>query len=170
MTPQTITAIVMLVCAGIVIGLMAWGWRGRVKRDAHLQAPFGSFEITENTFVDNAVLYVATSEHDNALNRLAINGLAFRERLSVAVDKPGVMLGTGSNAILIPAADIVSISRATVTIDKVVERDGMLRLSWRVTPDTIVDSFLRVQHASQSDLLAAIEHLTVAPSVTGTDA
>lgn len=169
MTPQIITALAMLALALIVIGLMAWGWRNRTRRDGALTVPFGEFADTPDT-VHAGGLYVATTAHDEPLNRLAVRGLAFRSRVSVAVDTPGIMLGgVASETVLIPADAITSVGRATVVIDRVVEPDGLVRISWRIAPDTIVDTYLRLQQTSPDTLIAAIER-TANDITTGTDA
>ena len=53
---------------------------------------------------------------------------------------------------MVLAADrIVAADQATVTIDRVVEKDGLIRIVWRAdgaTQETIVDTYLRAQDAS----------------------
>lgn len=169
MTPQTITALAMLALALIVIGLMAWGWRNRTRRDATLVVPLGEFAPTADT-VHASGLYVATTAHEEPLNRLALRGLAFRSRVAVAVDTPGIMLGgVASETVLIPASEIVSVGRATVAIDRVVEPDGLVRISWRIAPHKTIDTYLRLQQTSPETLIAAIER-TANDITTGTEA
>lgn len=162
--------LIVLGVAAVLLVLMFLGWRRRTRRDAHLIAPLGAFPVTNATVTADG-LYVATTAHEEPLNRLAIGSLAFRARMSVAVDEPGVMLAvTGSETILIPAREITAVDRASFTIDRVVERDGLVRLSWRIDADTIVDTYLRLQQTDPETLIAAIRTLIADTAVTGTDA
>jgi hypothetical protein len=161
---------IMLVVAVALIGLMAWGWRRRSRRDAGLAAPVGDPPAGARTLGTYPGLYVATTEHGSALNRLAIKGLGFRSRVSVVVTDAGVVLDlTGEPRVFIARERIVEVAQATVTIDRVVERDGLTRLTWRIDDQTVVDSYLRPQDVSSRALATSIEQLTSPPSPTGTD-
>lgn len=152
---------IVLGVALIALALMWWGWRGRARRDAALPVPFGAFSVTPDT-ASFAGLYVATTAHNDPLNRLALPGLAFRATTRLAVDDPGVMIDSaGTKPILIPADAIDTVERATFTIDRVVERDGLVKIVWSLTPDMLVDSYFRLQDADPEALLATIRpHLT----------
>jgi hypothetical protein len=118
-------------------------------------------------------LYVATTRHDAPLERLAIRRLGFRSRIDVVVTDCGVAFDlTGQPRIFISADRIVSVTQSTVAIDRVVERDGLTRISWRIDDAagdaTIVDSYLRPQDASARALVDALRPLI--PTPTGTDA
>jgi len=139
----------------IVIGLVAW--RRRSKRDAGLSVPVGDAPDGATTLMRSEGLYVATTRHDDALERLAIRGLAFRSRVDVTVTDRGVALDlTGQPRIFLAAGSLVSVGQATVAIDRVVERDGLVRLAWTTPEGTIVDSYLRPQDASARSLADAI--------------
>lgn len=161
--------LIIVAVALVLIALMAWGWRRRTRRDAALAAP--TAPLTGSTIAQAAGLYVATTAHEQSLERLAIKHLAFRSRVTVTVLDSGVRLTLpGEPIISVPASAITGVDRASVTIDRVVERDGLVRLSWRIAPTTIVDSYLRLQVTDPSDIIAAIDSLIPAPASTGTDA
>lgn len=172
MTNEELDLLLVLVLALLLIGLMAWGWRRRVKRDRGLTAPTGEIPAGARILARFPGLYVATTAHDAPLNRLAVRGLAFRAKATVTVTDAGVGLDlAGGEPLFLATARIVGVDQATVAIDRVVERDGLTRLTWRVDDGTVVDSYLRPQDASARALAAAIEPLlpaTVSP--TGTDA
>jgi hypothetical protein len=112
-------------------------------------------------------LYVATTRHDEPLERLAIRGLGFRSRADLTVTTAGVALDlTGQPRFFLPAGNIVEAAQATVAIDRVVERDGLVRIAWRLEPDTVVDSYLRPQDASAR---AVVEEINQLLTPRGTD-
>lgn len=159
----------LLIMAGVavvVLALLAWAWMRRTRRDARYTAPVG--ELPDGTLV--AVfpgLYVATTRHDEPLERLAIRGLGFRSRVDVTVTSTGVALDLpGQPRIALTRDRLVDAAQATVAIDRVVERDGLTRVTWRIDDDTIVDTYLRPQDASARALADAIRPLTT----TGSDA
>lgn len=161
--------LVMIAVAVLLIGLMLWGWRRRTRRDAALVAPTSAIAGVERYQASG--LYVATTAHDDALNRLAIKHLAYRARVTVTVLDDGVRLAlTGEPTVSIPRTALVSVGTATVTIDKVVERDGLVRLVWLIAPGQPVDSYVRLQQTSPQELIAAIDSLIPAPASTGTEA
>lgn len=114
-------------------------------------------------------LYVATTRHGQPLERLAMRGLGFRSRVGISVTTAGVALDlTGQPRMLIARDRIQSVGLATVAIDRVVERDGLVKLSWRPDDSTVVDTYFRAQTGSSRSLADAIG-IILTPS-TGTDA
>ncbi|WAC68961.1 hypothetical protein [Microbacterium sp. SL75] len=160
--------LVMVGVAVVLLALLAWAWVRRTRRDARYSAPVG--ELAEGA-VETAVfsgLYVATTRHDEPLERLAIKGLGFRSRLDVTVTTAGVALDLrGQPRIVLDRDRLVDAAQATVAIDRVVERDGLTRVSWRIDDETVVDTYLRPQDASAKALADAIRPLI---TTTGSDA
>ena len=160
--------LVMVGVAVVLLALLAWAWVRRTRRDARYSAPVG--ELPEGA-VETAVfsgLYVATTRHDEPLERLAIKGLGFRSRLDVTVTTAGVALDLrGPPRIVLDRDRLVDAAQATVAIDRVVERDGLTRVSWRIDDETVVDTYLRPQDASAKALADAIRPLI---TTTGSDA
>ena len=163
----TVVIVVVLV---LVYLLMLWGWRRRKKRDSSAGAGYelpagggGSILAQAETF------YVATTRSGEPLERLAIPGLSFRGRAHVAVDDAGVTLAiTGEDPVFITAAALSGIGAATVTIDRVVERGGLLRLSWTTQGGVAADSYLRViDPAERASVLEAVESLLPPGTQTG---
>jgi len=162
---------VMLVAAVLLIALMAWGWWRRSRRDAALTAPAEQPPADARVLATFPGLYVATTAHGTALERLAAKGLGFRARGTLTVTDAGVVLDlAGSPRVFIASARLAEVAQASVTIDRVVERDGLVRLCWRLTDDTVVDSYFRPQEDSARALAAAIERLLPSDTSTGTPA
>lgn len=148
---------VMIGVAVLALALLVWAWRRRARRDAGIAAPVGEAPAgtAERARFDG--LYVASTRHEQPLERLAIRGLGFRSRADITVTDAGVGLDLpGQPRMLLPAARLVDAAQATVAIDRVVERDGLARVSWRAADDTVVDTYLRPQGASARALVDAI--------------
>lgn len=167
---------VMIGVAVLLLALLAFAWWRRTKRDAALTAPAGEVPADAVVRARFSGFYVATTVHDQPLERLAIRGLGFRSRVEIVVTDRGVALDlTGAPSLFIPVAWITGVDQSTVAIDRVVERDGLARLSWRIDGDRIVDSYLRPQDASAKAVTDAIRGILPASSSSpqnqaGTDA
>lgn len=161
---------VMVLVAVVLLALLAWAWWRRTRRDSGLAAPVGEIPAGAATLSAFPTLYVATTRHDEPLERLAIGGLGFRSRSDVTVTDAGVALDlTGKPRVFLAADRIQDVGQATVAIDRVVEPDGLVRLAWRLDDGTVVDSYLRPQDASARALADAVAGI-LPPTQTGTDA
>ncbi|MDX2375389.1 hypothetical protein M4I32_01055 [Microbacterium sp. LRZ72] len=160
---------VMVGVAIVLLALMAFGWWRRRRRDATLAAPTEVPAGLEH-FAEAEGLYVATTRHDAPLDRLAMRHLAYRARARIAVAPAGVLLDlAGEPDVFLPADRLIGVGRATWTIDRVVERDGLVVIAWRVDDTTTADSYLRLQGAAPDDLVAAITRILPTTTSTGTD-
>lgn len=165
---------IWIALAVVFLALLVFAWFRRTRRDRAWTAPVGEAPADARILATFPGLYVATTRHDVPLERLAIRRLGFRSRVDVTVTDAGVALDlTGQPRIFIAADRIVAVSQSTVAIDRVVERDGLTRIAWRIDSAgddavTIVDSYLRPQNASARALVDALIPLT--PTPTGTDA
>ena len=158
---------VMIAAAVVLLALLVWAWWRRTRRDSGLAAPIGEVPAHASTVSNHEALYVATTRHGEPLERLTIRGLGYRSRANLTVTSAGVALDlTGQPRFFLPIERIVDIAQATVTIDRVVERDGLVRIAWRLDDDTVVDSYIRPQDASARVVADEIGALL---TPTGTD-
>ena len=160
MSDRLIPAILVLGLLALLLLGMWLAWRARVKRDSGVSAGEPLPESGVHPIVSTDVLYVATTKAGQPLERLAIRGLAFRARAELAVATEGVVLSVpGQEPIFLPADSIRSSRPATWTIDRVVESDGMIAITWR-SGETDADSYVRVidstRHTSVLDALASL--------------
>jgi hypothetical protein len=161
---------VLIVVVLVVFALIAAGWWRRTNRDAGLVAPFGEVPDGSAHIATFAGLYVATTAHDEPLERLAVRGLSFRSRADVTVTDSGLALDlTGQPRIYLAADRIASVGQATVAIDRVVEPEGLVRIAWHIDDSTVVDSYFRPQDASARALADAAAGILPSPQ-TGSDA
>jgi hypothetical protein len=101
--------------------------------------------------------YVATTVHDDPLERIAVHGLGFRGPVTLTVTAEGLLARiTGANDVWIPRESVRDVRRATWTIDRVVEPDGLQLVSWQLG-DRIVDSYFRMDAPTECG--AAIQTL-----------
>jgi hypothetical protein len=156
MTREGALAITVLVAVALVV-LLGWAWWRRTRRDAALIAPVGDIPSDAAPIAAFPSLYVATTRHGEPLERLAMKGLGFRSRADATVTDAGVALDiTGQPRIFLARDRIDTVDQASVAIDRVVERDGLVRLCWRLDDGTLVDSYLRPQDASARALAEAV--------------
>ncbi|MCR2828001.1 PH-like domain-containing protein [Microbacterium sp. zg.Y909] len=171
MTRETALLIVVAVAIGL-LGLVAWGWRRRTRRDAGFAAPVGEIPTGAAVIGVFPVLYVATTRHGEPLERLAIRGLGFRSRADVTVTDAGVALDlVGQPRLFIGRSRIDGVAQATVAIDRVVERDGLARLDWQIPTAEgdaiVVDSYFRPQETSARALVDALREISDPAPTTG---
>jgi len=153
------TAMVLVVLAAIV-GLMVLGWQRRRRRQSGLE---NLAEVPDQLSAAQLVVegwYVATTYANQPLERIAVRGLAFRSRATVAVHPEGIVLDRrGSEPAHIPASDLRSSGRATWAIDRVVERDGLVVMGWMLG-STPVDSYFRLPNPTDAArLVSAVDTL-----------
>ncbi|MER7795800.1 hypothetical protein [Microbacterium sp. NPDC096154] len=151
-------SLVFVLIAVVALSLMAWGWRRRAKRDAGIAAPIG--ERRGDVRGTYSGLYVATTRHDAPLDRLNVRHLAFRSRVTVTVTSAGVALDMpGEPTVFLDASRLWAVGRATWTIDRVVESDGLVLLAWAAGDGTVCDTYVRLQDGDPNALVAEIDRL-----------
>jgi hypothetical protein len=128
----------------VLLALMYLGWRARRKRQGGVASPAAVPSAPGATIGEFAGKYVATTEHGKPLERIAVHGLGFRGEATVTVTESGLVVRIeGADEFWIAAADVHSVTRATWTIDRVVERDGLHLVEWALG-DALVDSYFRM--------------------------
>jgi len=160
---REIAALIIAGATALILIAMFIGWRRRIRRDSDLSAPIGVPEHAEVT-ARHEVLYVATTRHDQPLERVAIQPLAYRARGELVLTDRGVALSLdGAPTVFIASTRLVAADRATVAVNRVVEPNGLVRLVWRVADGILVDSFLRLTSAEPQQILPELERLSAAP-------
>jgi len=161
--------LVAVVIVGIAAWLMARSWRRRTKRDEAMAAyPLPS--VHGEPLLATEVLYVATTPIGQPIERLAVQGLAFRGTAHLEVLPEGVMLRiAGEPANFLPADRISAAGEASYAIDRAVEPEGLVVISWIVRVDDpervapFVDSYLRARYPGDTArIVAAVNDIAAA--------
>ena len=171
------TLLIVVILALVFIGMWI-GWRRRARRDSALTVPTVLDEPGAPIMTTEA-LYVASTYHDKPLDRVVVAGLAFRARATVTVSTGGVSIqAPGESSVAIAASVILGVGAATWTIDRTVERDGLVLLAWSTVPTdadgAVLDTYLRITDPEQRRrLVEGIRSITdvdtTAPSAGGAD-
>jgi hypothetical protein len=149
--------LLVLVLVGLVFTGMAIGWRARKRRQAGLGEPASPPADLGTPTYSEDLQYVATTRADAPLDRITVAGLGFRARATVDTAPSGIVLDlAGRGPVFIPKEAIRGVGRATWTIDRVVDTDGLIFLRW-VLGTTEIDSYLRSTNPDR--LVAALTAL-----------
>lgn len=146
----------------LVLGLIGawWGWRRRTKKYSHLPPLPSATDLTGAVLGRFSVMYMATTDRHNPLERIARSPMAFRSKAVLLVRQDGVgleLVGEGDAAI--SRENIVGVGVATWTIDKVVDSDGLVFIRWKWGP-LEVESYFRVVDHPRDDVISAVQSIT----------
>lgn len=167
MSTRDIAIAITIAVALLVLLTMLLAWRRRLRRDSALSAPLGVPEHAEVARRDE-VLYVSTTRHEQPLERVTVSPLEYRARGELAVTDRGVALCLdGAPTVFLASSRLVAVDRATVTIDRVVEPGGLIRIAWNADDETIVDSYLRLATGDPRTLISDLQRLVPAAPDTG---
>lgn len=135
---------IVLVILLVLLALLAVGWRSRQRRQkdvAPLPVPPADLGAALGTFAGK---YVATTAHADPYDRINVHGLGFRGNAHLTVTAAGLLVQrVGESDLWIPAAALRDIRRATWTIDRAVERDGLQLIEWALG-DRVLDTYVRM--------------------------
>ena len=150
MNVQLWSAVSVVVIAVPALWLAIWGWRRRIRRQAGMPQP-PAVPAGVEVLAAHRGKYVATTVAGDRLDRIAAHGLAFRGSATAIVSADGLVVARdGERDLWIAWNALVSVGRATWTVDRVVEHDGLHVLRWRIL-DTEVDTYLRLDEPRAFD-------------------
>ena len=137
---KVLPTVLIVAAVAAILSLMVLSWRRRGRSQAHLPELHAvPSEIGDVLGVFEG-LYLATTPSGDRLNRITVHDLGFRRRGSLTVATEGfVLLGDR----FIPAASVSGVSRASWTIDRGVEPNGLSVISWTLG-ETPIDSYFRL--------------------------
>jgi hypothetical protein len=156
---QEQAGLIMIALMVVSLGLAWWGWSNRQRRYRPLTDALTWWEPTGEAGYSCTALYVATTEADKPMDRIAAGPLAYRSKVGLAVYPTGLSVAfPDNNPILLPANTGLQAGEATWTIDRVVEPGGLVMLRW-VLGDKTVDSYFRIVDGDQQAFISAINEL-----------
>lgn len=107
------------------------------------------------------VFYASTVFGDSQLNRVWAHGLGGRGKAKLFIDPAGISLErTGEPSILIPKGDLLAMSRVSATIDKGVEKNGLLALTWKLGETVLVTNLRVVNPQKRNEMEVEITNAT----------
>lgn len=145
---RTILQAIVVVFLAALLLLMVLGWRARQRRQRDIVPLVAAPDDLGVVIISLDGKYVATTASGNPLDRIAVHGLGFRSNVTAVVAQSGILLQLPANDLFIPLADLRDIRRATWTIDRVVEKDGLHLIEW-ILGDRVVDSYLRMAEPTE---------------------
>jgi hypothetical protein len=141
---RSVSIVIVLGVLAALLGLMAIGWRARKSRQRGVSAPLPVPTDVGASLTTSTGKYVATTVSGDPLNRIAVHGLGFRGTATVSVSARGLVVSlTGRDDFWILASDVRDIRRATWTIDRVVEPDGLTLIEWMLGTQSL-DTYFRL--------------------------
>jgi hypothetical protein len=156
---QEQAGLLMVALMVVALGLAWWGWRNRQRRYAPFQEALTFGVPTGESRYASEALYVATTEADKPLERVAAGPLTYRSKVRVSVHTDGVGIAfPGKKNVLIAPDSGLSVGRATWTIDRVVERDGLVMMRWDLG-GTGVDSYFRFVDGNATAFIDSVTEL-----------
>jgi hypothetical protein len=153
----------------IALGFMFLAWRARQRR-ATVYGRWPEFDSTPSESFD--VFYVATTLGESSLERVALTGFTYRGFASLEVFDAGIQIRLSTGDVLtLPKDALIRYEFSRVAVDKVVEKDGLIALTWQSAPKadstTVLTTFVRLKdHAVRDHLTNVLAKLV---SVTTTE-
>lgn len=143
-----------LAFAAVLLGVIAWAgvtWRKRSKaQDLEIATP----EYTEFSNIGTNGYYIATTYAGQPLHRVSAHGLGFAGKAFLDVSEQGVRVHRiGERSFRIDSSSLLDLARTSGVIDKVVEKDGLLSLRWKLGA-TELETHLRFANSQSRDEIA----------------
>ncbi|WP_341954803.1 hypothetical protein [Salinibacterium sp. TMP30] len=141
---KDVSTLIVIGLVVLLLGLMVAGWYARKRRQSHIGVPLQPPADLPSEHPSFSGKYVSTTLGCDQLNRVAVHSLGFRGNCTIEVHPAGVaVFRAGERDIWIPRDDVRGIARATWTIDRVVEKNGLQMIEWTLD-GTAVDSYFRM--------------------------
>lgn len=157
MTRELAGALAVGLVAVVVILIYLSNRSVRKAQETAIPKPAASLNIEH----PHSGYYVSTVFAQKALTRVWAHGLGSRGKVFIGVDSQGVSLSRlGEVGFLIPANQLIGLTKASATIDKAVERDGLLVLLWRLGEDELATHLRIVDRDKRKQLEAEITKAT----------
>lgn len=159
---ETSVALLFLLIVPLLWGLMWLGWRGRGRRQSSLPplpaVPAGG--VGTPVLDDLRAVYVSTTSAGRWLDRVVAQGLGTRSEAAVRVTPEGVhIVRVGAPDLWIPTASLDDVRLERAIAGKVVEKEGLVVLTWRLGTARL-DTGLRLRYeADRARLVEAVRSL-----------
>lgn len=158
----------MVVLVGLLYLLMVKGWRSRQRRQADLPRPPVPPSIRGDALAPaTAGLFVGTTFADDWLDRVAVHDLAHRAAGWLVVATDGVHVEReGLPDLYLPFQAVDRAFLGDALAGKVVGREGLLLIDWRLGSRLLTSGFRANDHAVHRPLADAISSRLAPPLET----
>jgi hypothetical protein len=142
----------------LAFAFMWLAWRARARRARQ----YDTWPLLTGAPVEShEVFYVATTHGTNSLERVALRGFTYRGFAALDVFDNGLQVRLKTNDTLsIPSTSLVRYEFSQVAIDKVVEKEGLIGLTWMsaTTENSAQEltTFVRLRDVSARDHLTTV--------------
>ena len=138
--------------------LMLKGWRGRVRRQGDLPPPPAPPQAPGRVVLPaTAGLFVGTTFADDWLDRVAVHDLAHRSAGWLRLSTDGITVEReGLPDLYVPWDAVVDVSVGDALAGKVVAREGLLLLDWRLGDRVVTSGFRADDHSAHARLADAV--------------
>ncbi|MBM7367828.1 PH-like domain-containing protein [Gordonia hydrophobica] len=130
----------------LLVTLVVRGWRNRGRRQADVigTLPQAPAELGEALRGPHTGLYVGSTMAPSWQNRVAVGDFGDRATARLTGYAAGILMErTGASTIWIPEESIAAVRTERGLAGKVMSRDGVLVVRWRLPSGTEIDSGLR---------------------------
>ena len=155
---RVLLTLATLAFASVGYLLMLKGWRGRQRRQGDLPSP-PPVPADPGPVLVGAVsgLFIGTTSQQSWLDRIAVHGLSDRSAGWLTVHDSGVVIEReGVADLYLPFASLVAAGTADAIAGRMVGRDGLLALTWRLGGSTLVSGFRADDHGTYPRLVDAV--------------
>ena len=151
MSQREIVALITLFILVALATLVLKTVRKRISKQSDLGSLNAETALNGNLLAVAFGQYVSTVLSGNTLQRVMSHGLMHRGKAEIRVLSDGIqVLRTGEQSFSIPHSLIVNVTRSNVTIDRAVETNGMVSVSWMLG-STQVESNFRLNSDDDSE-------------------
>ena len=140
-----VMAAISVLFFSVFLLLAARAWHKR-KEDqiAKFDSPLEALDYFGELKAKSSGFYVATTYSENHLERISAYGLGARGICQILVFSEGVLIiRNGERPVAIESSALVSISSNQVAIDKAVEPNGLMTITWRQN-STLLATHIRI--------------------------
>ncbi len=152
---KQIMAIISLSIFLLLVGLALRAWRKRsIDQAAEFSAPLEALEFFGELLAQAKAFYIATTRDVNHLERINAYGLGARGLAQILVFSEGLLIvRNGERPLALDRSQLTKVEFTQVAIDKAVEPDGLVSVSW-VHEGTSLATQLRIVDVSDRTLIS----------------
>lgn len=160
MGDKAVPAILTLSIIVIVFGLMGWGWRNKLKRQADVaELPAFPEQLGAASHVVDGT-YVVTTSRGDWLDRIAVHGLGVRTPAKLEIHPEGIALRrSGAQDLFIAKDAFEEVGTQAGMAGKFVEKDGLVVVGWKLGTKSVDTGFRTTEATAKRPLLKALEEL-----------